>query len=236
MSFIIAIYVGEGIVLASDSRTTYNTTINNKDGSTTIQLGTHFTDTAYKTFCTPKGVGISTCGNASINGIPIASFIERFIDTNQDLDVIGIKDNIVTYFNTICPDLDTVFFVAGYSVAEGKAEKQKLYRITTIDKKIEEIDTEKSGAIWDGETNVMSRILSTLYLKKENGNYIQHSQYNVLWNYFTLQDAIDFARYAVQTTIDTMKFQERVKTVGGPVDILVIKPQNSVWICRKQLG
>ena len=40
-------------------------------------------------------------------------------------------------------------------------------------------------------------------------------------------DAIDFAKYAIQTTIDTMKFQQRGKTVGGPIDILIIKPDNA---------
>jgi hypothetical protein len=53
---------------------------------------------------------------------------------------------------------------------------------------------------------------------------------------FTLQDAIDFTRYAVQATIDTMRFQSREKTVGGPVDILVITPDNASWIVQKRLS
>ena len=60
-------------------------------------------------------------------------------------------------------------------------------------------------------------------------------KYNVPFNHFTIQDAIDFAKYAIQATIDTMKFQERVKTVGGAVDILIIKPDNAFWIARKEL-
>jgi hypothetical protein len=37
------------------------------------------------------------------------------------------------------------------------------------------------------------------------------------WNYFPLQDAVDFAVFAVRTTIDTMRFLPRLRTVGGPI-------------------
>jgi hypothetical protein len=59
--------------------------------------------------------------------------------------------------------------------------------------------------------------------------------YQVPWGFFTLQDAIDYARYAVQTTIDSIRFQPRPKTVGGPVDILVIRPEDTVWVQHKEL-
>jgi hypothetical protein len=50
----------------------------------------------------------------------------------------------------------------------------------------------------------------------------------------TIQDAIDFAIYAVRTTIDTMRFQARPKNVGGPVDVLLISPDEPPrWIQRK---
>jgi hypothetical protein len=50
-----------------------------------------------------------------------------------------------------------------------------------------------------------------------------------------VQDAIDYALYAVRVTIDTIRFQARPKTVGGPVDILVIRPTGAQWIQRKEL-
>ena len=50
-----------------------------------------------------------------------------------------------------------------------------------------------------------------------------------------VQDAIDFAIYAVRTTIDTMRFEARPKNVGGPIDVLLITAQGSRWIQRKEL-
>jgi len=32
-----------------------------------------------------------------------------------------------------------------------------------------------------------------------------------------------------------MRFQTREKTVGGPVDVLVIKPDRAFWVARKEL-
>jgi hypothetical protein len=50
-----------------------------------------------------------------------------------------------------------------------------------------------------------------------------------------LQDAVDFAIYAIRTTIDTMRFEARPKNVGGPIDVLVLTPGGAHWIQRKEL-
>ena len=48
-------------------------------------------------------------------------------------------------------------------------------------------------------------------------------------------DAVDFARYAVETTINTMRFKNVVETVGGNVDILVITPDETKWLQKTVL-
>ena len=50
----------------------------------------------------------------------------------------------------------------------------------------------------------------------------------IAWNFMTLQDAIDFVRYAINITIETMRFSNVNKTVGGPIDILVITPNKKI--------
>lgn len=70
MSFLIAVYVNEGIVLASDRRTTYNRT-ETINGSLVQKIGLHTTNSTEKTFLCPNGAGISTCGDASLLGKPL---------------------------------------------------------------------------------------------------------------------------------------------------------------------
>lgn len=234
MSFIIALHIGEGLVMASDSRITYNTTSNNADGSKSIQLGVHFSNSTPKTFLTQSNVGISYCGDSTIRNKPITGYIERFVEDHKDDGIDTIKDLLIPYFTGLESTLNTTFIVGGYA-NEHDCVKQKLYRINTKTRNEEIVDTSNQGALWSGEVDVMSRILTTVYNKTATENYVEMVSYPILWQYFTLQDAIDFARYAIKTTIDTMKFQSRVKTVGGSIDILVIKPTEAFWIEKRQL-
>ena len=100
---------------------------------------------------------------------------------------------------------------------------------------IEQIDTSAQGASWDGETFTLTRLVQNVAVKTNDGNYIDLPFEDILWGYFTLQDAIDFARYAVETTIQTMHFKNVVETVGGSVDILVITPDETKWLQKKTL-
>ena len=127
MSLIIALHLGEGIVMASDSRTTFSTTIHKQDGTIVQNNGVHYSDSSYKTFLTPKGVGISTCGQASINNKPIAGYIESFINEHKDESVDEIKDKIIPYFKALCQTIDTDFIIGGY-INTGKTYEGKFYQ------------------------------------------------------------------------------------------------------------
>lgn len=234
MSFIITIHVGEGFVMASDSRITFTTTEQSTDGPRIVKLGTHISDTTYKTFLTPANVGISTCGDASLNNQPLTGYIESYINSHQHESVDEIKDSIRSYFRNLKQDLNTTFLIAGY-IKENDNYLARCYKVNIAEDSV--MDYSTKSAVWDGVIDVMSRLTTTLYLKKQDDSYVEFPKKDILWQYFTLQDAIDFARYAVQVTIDTMRFQETVKTVGGPVDILVIRPlpDGGKWISRKEL-
>ena len=100
MSFLIAVHVNEGIVLASDRRTTYTNT--QTCGDTIIQrIGIHTTNSTDKTFPCPNGAGISTCGDASLLGKPITGFIQDMIRSRigDDCPVSSIPQVIIDYFN-----------------------------------------------------------------------------------------------------------------------------------------
>jgi hypothetical protein len=101
--------------------------------------------------------------------------------------------------------------------------------------RVSPVDTSCNGVTWSGEIDVLQRLIQDVGVKQDDGVYKELPQHAIAYNFFTLQDAINFAEYAIDVTIKTMTFQNRVKTVGGPIDILVIKPGNSLWIKRKEL-
>lgn len=88
MSFLIAVHVNEGIVLASDRRITYTNTEEN-DNIIIQRIGIHSPDSTDKTFLCPNKSGISTCGDASLFGKPITGFIQEMIRSRiaKDCDV-----------------------------------------------------------------------------------------------------------------------------------------------------
>lgn len=235
MSFIIAVYVKEGIVLASDSRTTYTQTIQNGN-LTTIKIGVHFTDTANKTFLCPNNIAIATCGDSSLAGAPITGYIEAFIRENMDQnsDIADVPQMLIDYFHTTPETPNTNFIVAGYR-SENNVLLQKIIWLNVQSGDISPIDTTASGAKWDGETTTLSKILQHTYMRDATGAEIDLGKSEVLWELFTLQDAIDYAQYAVDVTIKTMHYSNVVETVGGPIDILVIKPDKTFWIQHKEL-
>jgi hypothetical protein len=238
MSLIVTIYVREGIVMASDSRLSLNST-SQQDQGQTVLLSASQSDSSYKTFLTPSRVGISTCGAADINGVPIAGTIESFIHDvvePKQLDVEAVPTELLTYFAAFSPVPKTQFHVAGYKKAKDTSE-QHVWSVSVADGKIERSNPNQiQGISWGGEADVLTRIIQPVGQLKPDGSLLAAlPHHQIPWPYFTLQDAIDFAVFAIRSTIDVIRFQPRAKTVGGAIDVLVLKPSDTVWVSRKEL-
>lgn len=78
------------------------------------------------------------------------------------------------------------------------------------------------GMIYNGQIDILESILNSKVAY-------------ILWEEMTLRDAIDFSIYAIRTTIETMRLQDRPQTVGGPIDVLLISPEEAKFIQNKEL-
>jgi hypothetical protein len=233
MSFVITVYVREGIVMACDSRLTLNTTSKASDGNQVVQAAVGQSDSNQKLFCAHERVGISTYGAADIGGVPVAGFIETFIrELAPDVKVNDVPDRLTDYFKKFEGPPESQFHVAGYD-----GEAQHVWTVNVGTGAVEQVNPpDTQGATWGGEADTLIRLVQPLAELDDQGSVKGMVPYfQVPWGFFTLQDAIDFARYAVQVTIDTIGFQPRPKTVGGAVDILVIRPEGATWVQRKVL-
>jgi len=238
MSLIITLYVREGIVMAADSRLTLNFPRTTADGQSQI-LSITSSDSAKKLFLSPNNIGIATCGPADIGGVPIAGFIESFIDEKikgQSLNVEQVASELKIYFGALSVRPGTSFHVAGYT-RDNEIFEQKLFLVNPAASTSQQLNpTNQQGANWGGEIDVLQRLLNEVALVQGGGsNPVPLPFFGVPFQFFTLQDAIDFAFYGIRSTIDTLRFQQREKTVGGPIDVLVIRPDSSEWIEQKKL-
>lgn len=263
MSLIVTACVNDGIVMASDSRSTLTSTTTN--GMQTIQNNFPLSDSSFKTFLCPNNCGISTCGAASYNNKPIAGYIENFIEEQikKETSINEIPQLLLTYFDQIDQNAVTIFHVCGYEKNNGKLIRHA-YRVVTGPNKgvTEMIASDGQGAFWNGEVSCLTKLLSRQIVNPQfievdnlvlqlNGatpvninkalvidaNAVEaYDKANIAWEYMSLQDAIDFSRYAIETTVKTMQFQSVAKTVGGPIDILIITPNGARWIKHKKIG
>lgn len=242
MTLVITTYVPEGIVMASDSRQSLTIEGKNPQGED-FKVETVNSDAVRKTFLMEKQrVGISTHGQDLPGGVPIANHIKRFFEeelTAAD-DVTTIPGKLVSYFRKSFPDLDTGFYVAGYK-KEGKISVQHVYYCHIGRDAIERKNIKPDGSpgynvSWGGEIDVLTSIINPVVSKDEKGlNKVIRAPAPIVWDAMMLQDAIDFSVYAIRTTIDTMRFQARPKTVGGPIDVLLITPDEAKFLHRKEL-
>ena len=155
-------------------------------------------------------------------------------EISEECRIENMPQIIIDYFNKQSMVPDTSFIVAGYDTSDGQ-KVQTVFKLNVKSKNIERIDTSSQGATWDGETYTLTRLIQNVAVKTTENQYLDLLFEEILWNYFTLQDAIDFARYAVETTIQTMRFKNVVETVGGSVDVLVITPDKTSWLQKESL-
>jgi len=238
MSLIITLYVREGIVMASDSRLTLNAS-QQQGPNQTVLLAVGQSDSNYKTFLTPTNVGISTYGAAEIQGVPIGGYVESFIHDviePQCLSIDQTADELLRYFRAFTPPPDTHFHLAGYVTVNGVTEPHVLQVSVVSNQAVRLNPPGQQGASWGGESDVLARLIQPVAQVNQQGQIVaQLPIHPIPWNFFTLQDAIDFAIFAIGSTINAMRFQPRPKTVGGPIDVLVVKPNGAFWVQRKEL-
>lgn len=242
MSLVIATYVPEGIVMASDSRQSITIEGKTPQGED-FKVETVNSDAVNKTFLLEnQQVGISNFGQDLLNGVPMASYIKRFIEEELVAadDVTTIPKKLIKYFRKPFPNADAGFHIAGYK-KEGRASIPHVYHCHVARDTVERRNVKPDGSLlyratWSGQIDVITSIVNPVTVKDEKGaDKVIRAPAPIIWGAMTLQDAIDFSIYAIRTTIDTMRFQARPKNVGGPIDVLVLTPEKAKWIQRKEL-
>ena len=221
-SLITTIYIPEGIVMAADSRESILFPLNGV-------ITSIFSDTATKLFLSKKHkIGISSCGIRELNDISITSYIRIFIEKEltDDDDIITVANKLLEYFKNISDSNENIYFhVAGYK-KENKVSVPYVYFLSIKDNLIKRKNSysdnlKNYGIIYSGKTDILESLLSS-------------EDAFILWEEMTLQDAIDFSIYAIRTTIDKMRLQAIPQTVGEPIDILLISPEEAKFIQNKE--
>lgn len=233
MSLVVTLNVREGIVMAADSRLTLNST-NNQPGGQVVNVAVGLSDSNRKLFVTPNHVGIGTYGQADIQGVPIAGFIDSFISTlPANTDPHQTAQNLLAHFRGMTPIPNTSFHVAGYNAATPPIDE--IWTVEVQNNRIQQVNQGQQGMAYGGEGDIVARLIQPVALQGPSNTWQPLPPVSIPFNFFTIQDALDFAVYIIRTTIESIRFQTRPKTVGGPIDVLVVRPWGHEWVNLKKL-
>jgi hypothetical protein len=241
MSFITTVYVPGAIVLASDSRQSIIINAKDEKGKKLPSVQTTSSDSVDKTFLLEEqGVGLSFAGEAMLGRLSTESHIKKFIEEEivKKDTVITIADKVLKYFKKNFPTAKTTIHVAGFKKEEGKSIPYVyVIQVASNKKERKNVNDKKDiqyGATWGGEGDIIARLLLAP-LPRQDGKGM-FPKLPILYKIMTAQDAVDFSTYLIRTTIETMRFQARPKSVGGPIDVLLITPEESKWIQKKRIS
>ena len=232
MSLVVTIYVPSGIVMAADSRmSALRTEQREEEGQkTSSQQQFVLSDSAYKVVELSKvGAGVSVYDSGMIDNQPADSMVHRFEEeelTEAD-DVVAVADRFLAYFQTKHPGVNVGFHIGGYRVEDKVSVPYVLVGHTTREPQVRRVNGTDKGKVQFGVVRAGDTLIANRMIDKNN---------LPLFSAMPLQDAVDYAVHLIRTTIETMRFEPRFPSVGGPIDILVIRPDGMQWVRRKELS
>jgi len=271
MSIILSVAVPEGIVIAGDSRQTYT----NARG--VVRIGSDF---GSKVFQLTHRIAIATFGWAFLQPqsantlISIGALVEAFrAAVDSEVSVGDAANQLAGYFQGIYNydvtalqwnpaqqgGLAVGFQVVGYN-KDSTVGEVRLSQIPPGNSQLLR-NTNNAGCNWNGQTDVITRLVRGFDPRIELLPFVQHAltnplpnqpsvadqmgslQYVINWATMTVQDAVDFALLMVNSTIKMQRFSDGVAMnpgdvpgCGGEVDIAVITHREGFrWIQRKEL-
>ena len=235
MSIMCAVFVPDGIVMAADSRQTVGitqvtrpapsalagepTVLNrmNAPNQPPVQMLAQ-SDNAQKLMLLSKvKVGISACGIGILKGKTVSDFIRSFeIDSVRKGDTVtSVANKLQAYAMEFFPQVN--FFVCGY-----EQEEPFVY---SVNKEIKRSNIENGklryASVWSGEQAAITKLL--------NGNPPMLVNHVLM----PLKDAVDFAEFLVDLTIKSQRFEMKMATCGGDIDLLVLTKDESFWYRHK---
>ena len=228
MSLIVTAYTQEGIVMGADSCITSNFTQEGKELYKHSHCGN-------KLFLLNKEIGISTCGDAKINSTSLSFLIDQYIwaKREESITLLQVEIDLKNIVNNQAKGKEhyVIFHICGY-------ENGKRYISEFInndkDSHIRDI-SERDGCINAGQTDIVNLFSQNIAYKDTDNKYHDIKLGKCRYQDLSLQETIEYVYFLINTTIQHMRFTYRKDNVGFPIDILVIKPNESLWIQKKEL-
>jgi 20S proteasome alpha/beta subunit len=254
VTIIVAVACPEGLVLAADSRAT----IYGESGARVA------TDYAQKLFSVSEQFGAAAFGWGFVDGNTVAGVMEEFAAQTKPADhVSDAVERLKDYFGDRLerhlekglddppPEgVDVLGFVVGGYDEQGIGRLRTLYLPSGTVVEGAATAAGECGAIWEGEIDVLVRLvkgwdaarIDTSSWPEEQRQALEQAGYLIAFTRMALQDAVDFATFAIRTTIDMQRFSDgtvgapsRFPSCGGSAELLAITSRGLQWLQETKL-
>jgi hypothetical protein len=257
MTVVVASVAPDGIVLASDSRTTQ-------------ERGAHHrvaTNAAQKVYNAWGQIGLATYGIADIGSDTVRSVVNAWLgeaktdaaleDTAADLaqylqDRLNAATPAKRGKELYDPAWPLGILIAGYD--ESRVGRLLEARIWPLKHEVGPLDaaTTQPSTLWRGQTRAIRRLVTGLdevELKKvgipitpEMKEPIRTIGYDLIQP-TTVQDAVDLAHFLIDTTVQMQRFSDgtyasptEIPGCGGPTQCLAVTPEGARWVSELGLS
>jgi len=252
MSLVISLRVPDGIVVAADSLSTshtiYDIQIQNVKGEKELKIPpipVPFSASSYtqKLFSLLDQYALCTFGQGIINEKSIYYHVKGFEESinnsknphatiNQILGkfIIYIESELNFQFTNYKKEAPDNWLPIGLLLSGYEKINSKLTGVTYVVYIGKENKINKRsgiGCTYGGEGKVVQKLWE---IGKEN------PKLQFKYGLFSLQDAIDFSEFLIQSTSTFQRFANEVPIVGGEIDIALLTPFHGFqWIKQKNL-
>ena len=233
MTLIVSVRIPDGVVIAGDSLSTV------KEKGQLVSNLSH----AQKVFpfCGRFGVGIYGAGLLANKSVHLAMrLFEQDLRENGTSfkGVAEIAEKIGDHFHNLLKeqleqenkslnDLPQEKAVLGFHIVGCDDNDPKTVEVH-IGKNVHRQVRKELGCTYTGSGEIVQAIW---------GLYKTHPENQPPYPLFSLQDAINYAEFLIQTTIVHQRFSRTIPNVGGDIDVALVTPFNDFqWICQKPLG
>jgi len=254
MTLLVSLRIPDGLVIAADSLSTVTGTIGiAADISTTcpeckkiiklpelkmppLPFPTTTFSYAQKLFPFYNNFGVGSRGLAFLNKQSIYYHVQ-YLESKETVDKIDKVTTIAHIFRDYfdlqikkqikdLKDAPDNFYPLGFQIIGYDGEVGKTI-IVDIGKLSRVQEFTGIGCTISGDKEVVKSLWS---LGDKN------PQQKAKYESFSLQDAIDYAEFLIQTTASYQRFANKIPTVGGDIDIALITPfKKFTWIKQKKL-
>jgi hypothetical protein len=258
MSLAITVITPEGIVQAADSRVSIPIPVNDE----VISYSSFDNATKLLAFDTPnRHITVATYGAGTIGARTAHSLVEEFQKTLPEnrLTVKGFAEKLQEFYKTRWDEVENnpqtspmIFQIAGIN-ANRQFGELYIVSIPGDDPPQRVISNGEFSLYYGGDKSIVERLIQGRDYRidaKIIDDQSLETTHDALGSIFdeianthmlpigsyALQDAIDLARFLIDTTAKMQKLSLNVKTVGGAIDVSCVTKNGHEIISKKKIG